>query len=507
MIPFDTSNSLSDSAHFHRLSDFRVESLLIQNTGTFNQQFLRPYVTNSHLNNNELTTIATSIMDKVHQGNIDGLTIAGVGNSFLTRSSEPDANVLIPNGWDVPRAQFIMKIVMTNSLGLSNPCFVTGYTDHAGINPATGTIDPRMIFIVNSITQARTVQMRSPVGVSQMISPIGTQQIMVDFSNSNMQPTFNHQYQYMMKPDDIFRTINNSPMYRNADDPTDHNFVNDTTIRLDARGKSGSKRINNPNNYIADVVNSWVNSPADEGSTPIQNALKYYRNVNTFEKTDIWKNEFFQVINSRRTGYSTFGNSFTFKELSDIDPSVMNVITFVDTHSHELHHTGQTMHWGGTDLNTVAASMLASSVPALMTEQMIAQIVFKSTNNTINGQPQTDIIAGGGFDSSVDMRQNYENFKRLFEIMVLNDITFNNQMAYFLEMRVDISGESWIKIKIDNEPLVDYVTPTFCDSLFSPVITTRKTNLFQVTNDIESLIGYVDMAKEESKSHYGSAAI
>lgn len=496
MIPFDTTRSLSDSAAFHRLSGFRVESLIIQNTGTFNNQFLRPYVTNPQLNNNDLTALSTSIVDRTIQGGIDGLTVAGIGSSFLTRSSEVDGHAVIPNGWDTQRSQFIMKIVLINNLGISNPCFVTGYTDHAGINPITGAIDPKMIFMVNSITQARNVQYRTPMGVTENITALGTQQLLVDVSNSLMSNRYNSQYQYVMRPDDVFKTIGNSAMYQQVDNPMDQNSIHDTSIKLDARSKGSSKRINNGANYIADILNSYVNAPKDEGKAATTSALEMYLNTNQFEKHDVYKNDFFRVINSRRQGYATYGNSFSFNELVAIDPNVNNVITFVTSKPGELHSAGQTQHWGGSDLSTVVASILASSVPSLMTEQLISMIYFKSTNNTINGQPRTDIIYGAGFDSSIDMTQHFENFKNLFEIMILNDVTFGNQLPYLLEMKVSLSGESWIKIKLDNDPIIDYVTPTFCDSLFSPVITSRIDNMFNMSNDMETLIDYVVQAKD-----------
>ena len=502
MIQLDNNNAINPASSFHRLSNFRVESLLIQNTGTFSDQYLRPYVTNSNLNNNDLTALSTAIIDKAVTNQIDGFTMAGIGNNFLTRSSEAIGNAVIPNGWGSQRAQFIMKISMINSLGMSNPCFVTGYTDHPGINPGTHSIDPRMLFIVNSITQARVVQMRSPVGMTEHMSSVGTQQLFVDTSNSIMNSNYGSQQQFMMRPDDIFRTIVHAPMYQNTDDPLNSNQINDTTIRLDNKSKSGAKRINTAANYLADVVNSYVNAPYEEGTSSAAMAMKYYRNTNNFEKTDIWKNDFFNAISNKRTGYSTaaYGNSFTFSDLQAVDPNVLNTITFVDTQQNELHHAGQTNHWQGTDISTVGATILASSVPALMTEQLISKLIFKSTNNTIDGQPRTDIIYGGGFDSTLDMRQYYENFKKLFEIMVLNDITFNNQLPYFIEMKVDLSGESWIKIKIDNEPFLEYVTPTFCDALFSPIITSRLDGMIHTSNDLETLIQYVDDARTENKS-------
>lgn len=495
MIPIDTNRSLSDTAAFHRLSGFRVESLMIQNTGTFNPQFLRPYVTNPHLNNNDLTALSTSIVERAVQGGIDGATVAGIGNSFLTRSSEIDGHAIIPNGWDTQRSQFIMKIVLTNNIGISNPCFVTGYTDHAGINPVTGAIDPKMIFMVNSITQARAVQFRTPMGVTENITSLGTQQLLVDVSNSLMNNGYNSQSQFVMRPDDIFKTMGNSAMYQQADNPLDMHSIHDTSIKLDARSKGGAKRINNGSNYIADILNSYINAPRDESKAATTSALEMYLNTNQFEKYDVYKNDFFKVINSRRQGYATYGNSFSFSELTAIDPNVMNVMTFITTKPGELHTAGQTQHWGGSDLSTVVSSILASSVPSLMTEQLISMIQFKSTNNTVNGQPRTDIIYGAGFDSTVDMSQHYENFKHLFEIMILNDVTFGNQIPYMLEMKVSLSGESWIRIKLDNNPMIDYVTPTFCDSLFSPVITSRLDNMFNMSNDMESLIDYVLQAK------------
>ncbi len=97
------SGTPNNAGIFKSTSKLRVESLILRHTGTFNDQFIRPYVTNPALGNNELNRIATSIADASLQGNITPVSVSGTGGSFLTRSALPEAMAGIVNGW-IPNA-------------------------------------------------------------------------------------------------------------------------------------------------------------------------------------------------------------------------------------------------------------------------------------------------------------------------------------------------------------------------------------------------------------------
>jgi hypothetical protein len=488
-------NSLAQTSYFRKASRVNVVSLLIQKTGTYNEQALRPYVTNPNLNNREIGALATSIADAAAGGNFDPMSVSNVSSSFLTRSAVPDSIASVPNGWVSERARFFMKVNVTLSTGHTSTLFITGYTDVPGIT--TVNIDPSMVFYPNSVTLARNQTVNTPFGAQNNVAQIGTQQIFIDSGYDHNMGAF-AQRQLLMRPTDIFNNIGNEFLTAGADsfgiDKFSPTSFMDSRLSVDSRGKTGSKNLNTSSRYLADIVNSYVNTiQNDDGipKAPHEAAYTTYMSLYSSEQKDVVESEFFNLLNQHKGYYG--GNSlyFTFKDLQALDPNIDNITTVMNSEPGAFHRAGQTQHWHGSDLSTVAASILASSVPALMVEQLISRISFKSTNDTINAQPLTVILGGNSLSNNQDITSNYERFKLLFEALVLKDISYNNQIGYYVEMNVDLTGETWIKIKIGNDPVVDYVSPTFCDSLFSPLITTKRENVNNVTSDLETLATYI----------------
>lgn len=493
----------NNSGIFRGTSKVHVESLIIQQTGTFNNQYLRPYVTNPNLNDRDLSGIATAIADSAVNGgknNITAMTVSGAGGSFLTRSSNPDGNAVITNGWDTPRLRFMMKVGLTNQIGGTNSIFISGYTDHQGL--INGHLDPNMVFFVNSMTKTRNTVFRTNAGQSNILEQVGTQQFVTNHSNSNGFDGQSNQI-HMMTPGDLFSIIGTSALYSNVDNPHDAREIKDVRFAVQRGGKAAPRSLNNANNYIANVLNSYIassNNDVDFQSDPIQSAYTYYKNSNTFEGADIWKNEFFAALDSTRNnnGIDQRPSYFSLKDLTNLDPNVLNVTTFINANPAELHNAGSTSYWHGADLNTVAATTIASSAPALMNEQLISKIVFTSTNATIDGQIATTILFGEGFANNVDMAGNYERFKTCFNYLVAKDISFNNELSFMIRVQIDLMGQTFIKIKMENLPEQDFAYPTFCDSIFSPVVTSNFSNILHVSNDFNSLMNYVKDATVSS---------
>lgn len=485
---------------FRTSSKLRVESLILRHTGTFNDQFIRPYVTNPALGNADLNRIATNIADASLQGNITPISVSGTGGSFLTRAALPEAMAGIVNGWSTQRLRFIMKVSIINSIGGSNTLFVTGYTDHAGV--MNGALDPNMEFFVNNMYKVRTTYSQTPVGTSQHFETVGSQQIITDHNkqHSRNHAVFNNNNSDLkiMSPGDVFKALESSVVYRGMDD-NNYKEMADCRFLVDTAGKTAPKGINNANTFIASTLNSYINGTSEDYQEPEHSAaLKHYMKTNEFENQDFWRSEFFSAIDQYRNDYALKNSSFLLKDLEKVDNNVRNMITFVNDKPNTLHVTGLTSHWNGQDLNTVTSSIIASSLPSLMSEQLVSAVTITSTNSTIDGQPLTTIVQGGGFSNQMDMRQNFDRLRTAFEFLVVKDISFNNSIGYNLQVMCDLVGQTHIKIKMEGCPEQDFVFPTFCDALFSPILTTNTNSILHVSEDFNSLMTAVRDAKYSS---------
>lgn len=497
---------VASSGIFRGTSKLKVESLILRFTGTFNDQYIRPFVTNPALNNIQLNQIATSIAEVTQQGPINATAVAGVGGSFLTRSAEPEGVAGIVNGWSTQRLRFIMKVTLTNNIGGTNTLFVTGYTDHAGV--AGGHLDPNMVFYVNNMYKVRTTYSQTPYGNNTILETVGSQQIITDHNRQNgINSGLFKQNQNdlrIMSPGDIFKALESSVVY-NTDEKPD---MYDCRFLVDNTGKTAPKGINNSNAFIANTLNSYINGQhEDYQSNPHSAGLKHYMCSNQFEHQDFWKNEFFAALDQFRSDFMMKSSSFRMKDLERVDPNVRNTITLINDKPHELHNAGSTSYWHGRDLNTVSSSIIASSLPSLMSEQLVSRVTITSTNATPNGQPLTSIVYGEGFSNQMDMRENFNRLRIAFDLLVVKDISFNNDIGYMFQVSCDLTGQTIIKIRMENHPEQDFVFPTFCDALFSPILTNNVNNILHVAEDFGGLMSYVQDAKYAEKSQPKIASI
>lgn len=481
---------------FRGTSKLRVESLILRMTGTFNDQFIRPYVTNPSLNNRDLERIASNIAQAAPNGNITPVAVSGVSGSFLTRSASAEAVAGIVNGWSMQRLRFIMKVSLVNAIGGSNTLFVTGYTDHAGV--ANGHLDPNMEFFVNNLYKVRSTFTQTPVGTNHILETVGSQQIITDHNRQqNRNAGFNNGNSDLkiMSPGDVFKALESSVLYNSAAN-NEYGSLVDTRFLVDYTGKTAAKGINNPNTYIAHTLNSYINGSSEDFQEPEHSAaLKHYMRSNEFENQDFWRSEFFAAIDQFRNDYAMKSSSFSLKDIEKVDTNVRNVITFINDRPNELHSAGLTSYWNGQDLNTVTASIIASSLPTLMSEQLVSSVTITSTNSTLDGRPLTTIIHGTGFSNHMDMRQNFDRLRSAFEMLVVKDISFNNEIGYSVQISCDLIGQTKIKIRMDGCPEQDFVFPTFCDALFSPILTTNMDSILRVSEDFSHLMNFVKEAK------------
>ena len=86
------------------------------------------------------------------------------------------------------------------------------------------------------------------------------------------------------------------------------------------------------------------------------------------------------------------------------------------------------------------------------------------------------------------MQSQYAMFIERLKHEVLRDVSFNFQEQIMLHLVADLFGETWIQLSLSGNPPIDFVTPSFADSLFLPVIATNKEHFYDLAHDIDSLV-------------------
>lgn len=456
------------------ITNFKINRLIIQETGTYNQQFLRPWQTHVDF---EIQNAFTSIAQQ-YGTNIPLMVFNDVSGGFLQKQANPDSPIGIPNGWGERRIRFFLETQHEYITGGKIKSYYLGYTDHTGVS-VSGAIDPRMFFFVNSFVRTRTHLINTPSGMAEKEEVFESKQ-MLHGGNRAYDPN----QVLSMRPQELYRFFNPDSELMNLGAQTMGTVISDTRLQIPSIGTLTDRSNNTPTSYTSNVFGGILsNSSNHELGLPKSECVNAYISTMENGSDNVAKDPLFKSISNAHGSLAS--GRFTYSDLMKIEPNVYNVTNYIVVPAAEkgkLHQAGMTSEWHGSDICTKSAASLGHSVPALMTENMITRIVLTSTNADFGGKINTQIIHANSF-SNGDMRRYYDRFRASFEALLNTEITYRNALTYMLEMNVDLLGETWIKISIDGSPVYDYVTPSFSDGLFSPLISSNRENVLNVASD------------------------
>jgi hypothetical protein len=488
----------------------QVAKLILQEAGTFNIQYFRPMQINT---NTESVKKFTKRIEHLasEMGQITPVVLAGMGEDLVSPQASPQFAIPIPQGWDNPRLRFVMEVHMTNTLGALNVYFVQGYTSHFGVSPS-GHLDPNMLFYINSVFQLQRRAIRTPMGLQYSDAYQNCSHLLT--SPSQMDPTFKGTM-IPLRPVDLFTYLQaesvtgNSGMYdgSNAFDPSQRSammgdFIDpyatqtilDTRLIMPEQFFKPSLRSNNaPLQYLADSINIGVNSSfasRDYAGSLIDTISASKQRAENAESA-VMQSDFMMLFNkSHMQAVNTIASTFKMTDILKFDPNLPNVTNYLaldrDRRA-QLHQTGLTSHWNGSDLDTKIAVILANAAPAIMSDCLISRVVLSSTNHSLNGTPQTALIDARSL-SNTATPQLFELFRTRFENELVNDFTYGNQIAYTLQLECDMFGETKITIATGSNPPTLYVVPSFCDSLISPVMNVDPNRIAQEAHSLNLLV-------------------
>lgn len=481
-----THNSFNRS-----ITNINVTRLVMQETGAYNPIYSRPYETD--LNSTGLNLIAKRV-EEFGGGKISGALLSGATCNIIAPSATAFQQVGIAGGWGDRRIRFMMEVQCLSSMGSMTIYYFQGYTNYTGVSN-TGNVATDMEFTINSFIAVNRITQMTPMGMQVKDIVAESAHLLAD---GNWSGPYSGTAQYLMRPQDIFSGMHSAYL------------SNDQGATLDGRPllkkePSRSSRNNNlPANYIARIIDGYqVGQQLAEYGQGNQDILTRAR-TEVFEHP-VYDNPFIRLISDGRSNGIT--NRFFFSDLERIDPGVKSVTNYMvlgATQSATLHQPGLTAYWTGSDRETVVATIISHAVPAIMMDLMISKIILRSTNHDLGGQMSTVIIDAKSL-TTADLTRNFEIFKQRLEREVIYDFTFGNQEAYTLDITVDLFGETWISISLASGPVFQFVTPSFCDNLFTPVLASNREQYNAMIQDFETIISSVTDVDHGSRMSVNNA--
>lgn len=468
-----------------------IRSLKLTETGTYTQQFNRPYDT--FIDQGSLDSLTRRVSENP-TGNTRASTIAGTVGNILMPSASPLGAIHIPNGWSDKRLRFILEVEVETMMGTRHIDYFQGYTSYLGIGDAMNNfIDPTMEFFINSHTRVNQVNEQTPMGMAV--------REIVSESNHVINGTIVAQSEGMdqsrlIRPQDIFSSIQEFSINDTNLGYGNFDRVTDTRTRVSGKSNISQRSHSIPTTYLATVVDSY-NQGLSTAEFGVGAADIYGRSKESYNELYVTDIPFIRQLSNIK-GLSGV-TSFSLNDLAQIDPNVPNVThatrqSAVSRTTLPDHTQGQ--YWNGSDTETIMATALSTAVPAIASELLFSKIAFSVTNHTVGGQVHMEIFPENTLAmTSADVRSHYTRFQNKVERELLYDLSYQNQITYSIYMDTTWAGDTFISISINGGPSIDFVSPSFGDSLIIPTYTSSEMHHQKIVGDLEQLMNQTGMSQ------------
>jgi hypothetical protein len=489
-----------------------VEMFILTQTGTYQEQYLRPFEV--HVNQDTISRLQYATQEGA---NLGVASVQNVASDIVCPRAQVEGKVGISGeGWKSRRFRFIMKVREQNPFmgGVTTQRIFFGSSDNCDISYG-GLLDPKMRIYFNSetiINESIQQTINGPVrnmviaGSNQIVSPVDI--------GSSMNQMFAPPTAHLIRPEDIFsigQTLEVAKRVTEAgliDGVIDRHITQSAMLGEGGAYKYSHRRDTAPTRFVSDTLGAYSHAVKEANMANEGDYLSAGSALNPemllgeaharVANQEIQKNSFLAMLkdhaNYMERGYVELqdlvrlfpevGTDQVTKFSMDNGQS-KRIVNFAE-HSNHMH---------GSDPASIAASLLGQVIPSLMMDTFLRHVKFAVMNGTGPNNYTFQFFGDGTkslIDSGFDMRPHLMEFERRMATDCLNSISRGNQMPFQISMSCDLAGDSVIDIQLagDNSP-IRYVVPTFTDSLFSPVIT-RNAQLPQlISNDLLYLVGEV----------------
>jgi len=457
-------NGMYGDQQFVNAVDVRIAKMIFIPTKEYTDVYRRPFEMNTSANS--LNALENVIGDQLMRGgNVNPLAIANVVPDIMKLSDVPKEKIQIANGWGTVRLRFIMEV--EHMVGTAtHVSYIQGYTDYH--DPSiSGKIDPNMLMHINSITN---VIRTTSADTGQMHTRVHSSfNILYDSQSNGYNVENTTESHRLLRPKDIVDGMDMNKI-QNAHDNN-----------MDSRSLFGvlpqeSKRTNSVGvQHITNVINGVVlgNDMASigYGESDIMNVA-----TSGLDENNLGGVTFIEAL-SAITG-EVASVEFTLNDLAKLDPGVEQALVIVDTSTPMLNDnminnildTTNTAEMGTVSMEATIAATISESVTGLLVDDMLSSIDFSITNMTPNSEQVVAISSSKSFIHGIDVIGYTERFMNKFQALVMPAITKNNLMGVDIFIHADVLGETTIAVALNGDHPVVYRLPTFCNSLYTSMI-------------------------------------
>lgn len=455
----------------------RIMQFMVQETGTYDQQWKRPY--SSGMNKHTFDNIVNAI-DSAKA--ITPAALTGLSNQFLHPQAQPESHIIIPNGWNERRLRFFLEVQTESQMGAVQTEYILGYSEYAGLSDGL-QIDPNMKFIINGINITRSIYNGTILGTNRQSNLIDSSHLLVNDQYSGIHTP---NKLFSLRPEEIYSQMDASSIASELDT---NDFI-DTQLQV-TRAPMKTKRTNAiAPVFVSTVLDSYLQTQRSAGDEATRDSI--FETAKATVRSDPCNTDPF--VSFMRTRGDGSGNSFTYNDLIALDSDVVHKtipLKLTPTTRATVAQTGMGANWAAANTETVFATCLSQSLPGYMLTYGINKIHMLTTNRDIGSKITTKVTNALSLMKGMDLTPFISSFLFKVENELLRDLTYNNSMDFAIDISVDLTGETKINLSVNGGPFVLYITPSFCDALMTPVTTAHVANLNGIANDFDSLISQI----------------
>lgn len=451
-----------------------VEELIIAESGTYQDQFLRPYK----------TEIRGDLLDRIDERfqkskRFTPSILAQIANQFMVPDMNPRGVIEVPAGWSERRGRFILTLEIHIGTGDKMKQVVMGYTNSVGFT--TRNVDHDMEFYVNNtfMLQERKIP-NGRGGYQSVYMPSHASDVLSDRDNAGLRRRGDKLY--TMRPEDIYSALDAEQTLELVDDVTDLR----TTLSKNAVKSANSNRIGS--RYMSKVLDSrrkaidnmeYGNSVLDVNAT----AQGYVQE--SYTSDDV----FLRAISNIR-GTSTTVDNFTFDDLLKMDPEAdrRTETKLFDELSRDMTmFSQQSNQLDGQEREDQIAALVQIAVPALMMETGLHAINFQIHNQGTEGGFIFIPTDAKSLVQDVDLTWFVDQFEERLIDELMYPITADDRYDIGLQVKCRVFGEVDFTLFYGGQDMGRYVFPCFCNSLTSPILTDNRKDIRDTSRHFNDL--------------------
>ena len=463
---------------------FRIVKSMMVESGTYNQEFTRPYIGSTD------SDVVALYTEQTNQGRqVDRNTLAGIAGRIIAPSAVPDAQVSVSNGWATRRIIFMIEIIELNTRLTT---VIMGYADKVDLSIG-GLVDPNLRLTINSSITLNTVEYETPTGPQVRKRVVENSHLLgIQTMNSlhAIDPSYNQDGQrvYMQRPTDIANNLSLGHM--NA------GIIGDGRTQIVPNKQTRSRRANNSAPvYLSEVINGIVQTAqAPELEGPHVSAQEVYSQAGAvMGESNVHSDPTLRYIsnnsNLRNEGNVTWGNMcHIFPDLDRVTEYYKHSDTVQPLSGHFESTHGSFEYWDRVSWEALMATTVFHTLPSIISQSMLVGITGTMTNVTAEGIPMVNITNAHSFIDGFDRTLAVQQVEHRILTELFPGLSLGNQRTVFVAFNINLIRDGWVSIAIDGKPPIEYSSPCFADGLLLPTLATNENSLSSLAGHINTLV-------------------